>query len=177
MRLTQRNVSALRWLAEQFGAPLTVVADLYRVGDRAARRNAERLGRPDLASRLTVAGQQWVVPTRAGLRFAGFDVEVWVLRAWKLGRVEMSGGSGCGWHPDAVWTSERATEQVAGSGTRVRHTDAQLDSPMAAASGSSGSCREKHLEYANISADIDLAIDEAWRFARPRTSGGSRSPG
>ena len=67
VRLTERDATVLRFLGDQYGAPLSVVADLYGVGDRVARRHVARLERAGFAGRLTVAGQQWVVPTRAGL--------------------------------------------------------------------------------------------------------------
>jgi DNA-binding MarR family transcriptional regulator len=93
VRLSERDAAVLRFLGEQFGCPLSVVADLYGVGDRVARRHVARLERAGFASRLTVAGQQWVVPTRAGLRFADLDHDVWQPRAWKLDHVE--GWPGC----------------------------------------------------------------------------------
>jgi hypothetical protein len=88
VRLSERDAAVLRFLGEQFGAPLSVVAELYGVGDRVARRHVARLERAGFAGRLTVAGQQWVVPTRAGLRFADLDHEVSPPRAWKLEHVE-----------------------------------------------------------------------------------------
>lgn len=88
VRLSERDAAVLRFLGEQYGAPLSVVASLYRVGDRVARRHVARLERAGFAGRLTVAGQQWVVPTRAGLRFADLDHDVWQPRAWKLEHVE-----------------------------------------------------------------------------------------
>jgi DNA-binding MarR family transcriptional regulator len=58
VRLSERDAAVLRFLGEQFGCPLSVVADLYGVGDRVARRHVARLERAGFASRLTVAGQQ-----------------------------------------------------------------------------------------------------------------------
>jgi hypothetical protein len=164
-----RDAAVLRFLGEQLGAPLTVVAGLYGVGDRAARHNAARLERASFASRLTVAGQQWVVPTRAGLRFAGLDHDLWQPRAWKLEHVE--GAARLRLHlqaryPDAVWTSERAIRsRWANSGARVRFADGQLDL-------ADGRCvgielelhRKQRHEYEGIGRDVDPAFDQVWWF-------------
>ena len=169
VRLTTRDAAVLRFLGEQFGAPLAVVADLYGVGDRAARHNAGRLERAGLVTRRAVAGQQWVVPTRAGLWFADLDHEVWTPRAWKLEHVEGVARLRLALqarYPDAVWTSERAIRsRWAGSGARVRFADGQLNL-------ADGRCigielelhRKKRWEYANIGRDIDPAFDEVWWF-------------
>jgi hypothetical protein len=141
VRLTQRDAAVLRFHGEQFGCPLSVVAELYGVGDRVARRHVARLERAGFASRLTVAGQQWVVPTRPGLRFADLDYEVWQPRAWKLDHVEGVARLRLvlqARYPDADWTSERQIRsRWANSGARSGSRTASWISPMAAASGSS----------------------------------------
>jgi hypothetical protein len=169
VRLTERDAAVLRFCGDQFGEPLSVVADLYGVGDRVARRHVARLERAGFASRLTVAGQQWVVPTRAGLRFAGLEHEMWQPRAWKLEHVE--GVARLRLHlarryPDAVWTSKRAIRsRWANSGARVRFADGQLDL-------ADGRCvgvelethRKKRHEYEGIVRDVDPDFDEVWWF-------------
>lgn len=170
VRLTQRDAAVLRFLGEQFGCPLSVAADLYGVGDRVARRHVARLERAGFASRLTVAGQQWVVPTRPGLRFADLDYEVWQPRAWKLDHVEGVARLRLvlqARYPDADWTSERQIRsRWANSGARVRFADGQLDL-------ADGRCigvelethRKKRHEYEGIVRDVDPDFDEVWWFA------------
>jgi hypothetical protein len=169
VRLTERDAAVVRFLGEQFGAPLSVVLRLYGVGERATRQNVARLERAGFASRLTVAGQQWVVPTRAGLRFADLDHEVWTPRAWKLEHVEGVARlrlALTGRYPDAVWTSERAIRsRWANSGARVRFADGQLNL-------ADGRCigielelhRKKRHEYEGIGRDVDPDFDEVWWF-------------
>jgi hypothetical protein len=169
VRLTGRDAAVLQFLGDQFGCPLSVVADLYGVGDRAARRHAARLERAGFAGRLTVAGQQWMVPTRAGLRFAGLDYQPWSPRAWKLEHVEgvarlrLALGRR---YPDAVWTSERAIRsRWANSGARVRFADGQLDLPDGRCIGVElETHRKKRHEYEAIVRDVDPDFDEVWWF-------------
>ena len=167
--LTTRDAAVLRFLGEQFGAPLSVVAEVYEVGDRAARHNAERLERAGLATRLTVAGQQWVVPTRAGLRFADLDHDVWQPRAWKLEHVEGVARLRLRLqtlYPDATWTSERAIRsRWANTGARVRFADGQLDLPDGRCIGVELELhRKKRHEYEGIGRDVDPAFDAVWWF-------------
>jgi hypothetical protein len=169
VRPTRRDAVALRWLGEQFGAPLPVFAQLYGVGERAARQNAERLERAGFASRLTVSGRQWVVPTRAGLWFAGLDYGVWRPREWKLEHVEGTGRLRL-WlqeeYPDAVWTSERAIRsRWANTGARVRYADGQVDLEDGRCVGIELEVhRKKRHEYEGIAGDVDPEFDEVWWF-------------
>jgi hypothetical protein len=169
VRLTERDAAVLRFLGDQFGCPLSVVAELYGVGDRVARRHVGWLERAGFAGRLTVAGQQWVVPTRAGLRFADLEHEPWAPRAWKLEHVEQVARLRLALqrlYPGATWTSERQIRsRWANSGARVRYADGQLDL-------ADGRCvgielelhRKKRWEYAGIGRDVDPAVDEVWWF-------------
>jgi hypothetical protein len=169
VRLTTRDAAVLRFLGEQFGAPLAVVTDLYGVGDRVARRHVARLERAGLATRMTVAGQQWVVPTRAGLRFADLDHDVWQPRAWKLEHVEGVARLRLALtarYPDATWISERQIRsRWANSGARVRYADGQLDLPDGRCIGIElETHRKKRHEYEGIVRDVDPAFDEVWWF-------------
>jgi hypothetical protein len=170
VRLTQRDAAVLRFHGEQFGCPLSVVAELYGVGDRVARRHVARLERAGFASRLTVAGQQWVVPTRPGLRFADLDYEVWQPRAWKLDHVEGVARLRLvlqARYPDADWTSERQIRsRWANSGARVRFADGQLDLADGRRIGVElETHRKKRHEYEGIVRDVDPDFDEVWWFA------------
>jgi len=170
VRLTDRDATVLRWLGEMFGAPLSVVAELYSVGDRATRHNAARLERAGFASRAVVGGQQWLVPTRAGLRLAGLEVEVWAPRAWKLEHVATVGRLRLALqaqYPEAVWTSERATRsRWAGSGARVRYADGQLNFEAVCVGLELELSRKHPADYAGIAADVDPAFDQVWWFCR-----------
>lgn len=165
MRLTERDAAVLAFLGDQFGCPLSVVAGLYGVGDRVARRHAARPERAGFASRLTVAGQQWMVPTRAGLHFAGLDYRPWSPRAWKLEHVEGVARLRLALqarYPEAVWTSERAIRsRWANSGARVGFADGQLDLPDGRCIGVElETHRKKRHEYEGIVRDVDPDFDE-----------------
>jgi hypothetical protein len=75
--ITERELQVLRWVGEQYAVPMALLADL--VGDgvapasapRLARRVAERLERLGYADRRPLLGQQWLIPSRTGLRAAG----------------------------------------------------------------------------------------------------------
>lgn len=169
VRVTARDARVLRWIGDQFGAPLSVVERLYGVGGRVARRQVARLERAGFASRMTVAGQQWVVPTRAGLRFADLDHQVWQPRAWKLEHVEVVGRLRlrlAQLHPEAAWTSERAIRsRWANTGARVRFADGQLDFPDGRCVGVELELHpKKRHEYTAILADVDPAFDQVWWF-------------
>jgi hypothetical protein len=172
VRLSERDATVLRFLGEQFGAPLSVVAGLYGVGDRVARRHVARLERAGFASRLTVAGQQWVVPTRAGLMFADLDYQPWAPRAWKLEHVEGVARLRLRLqrlHPEATWTSERAIRsRWANTGARVRYADGQLDWPDGLCVGVELELhRKKRHEYEGIVRDVDPAFDQVWWCCPP----------
>jgi hypothetical protein len=173
-QVTERDATVLRFLGDQFGAPLSVVAELYGVGDRVARRHVARLERAGFASRMTVAGQQWVVPTRAGL-VMGMDpereqpYEVWQPRAWKLEHIERVARLRlhleC-MYPEATWTSERAIRsRWTNTGARVRFADGQLDWPDGRCVGVELELhRKKRWEYEGIVRDVDPAFDAVWWF-------------
>jgi hypothetical protein len=173
VRVTERDVAVLRWLGEMFGAPMAVVADLYGVGERVARRHAARLERAGYASRQLAPGGTWLVPTRRGLRFAGLDHEPWSLVAWKgehvatVSRLRLTLQEQ---YPEAVWTSERAIRsRWAGSGARVRFADGQLDFPGTTCVGIELELHRKHArEYGGIAGDVDPAFDQVWWFCRTR---------
>jgi hypothetical protein len=169
VRLTERDAAVVRFLGDQFGCPLSVVAELYGVGDRVARRHVGRLERAGFAGRLTVAGQQWVVPTRAGLRFADLEHEPWAPRAWKLEHVEQVARLRLALqrlYPGATWTSERQIRsRWANSGARCGTRTASSTWPMAAVSASSWSYTARSGGSTRASAATSTpAFDEVWWF-------------
>jgi hypothetical protein len=171
VRVTDRDVRVLRWLGEMFGAPMPVVAELYGVGERDARRQAARLERAGFASRQLAPGGAWLVPTRRGLRFADLDYERWAVSAWKgehvaaVGRLRLTLQAR---YPEATWTSERAIRsRWAGSGARVRFADGQLDFPGTTCVGIELELHRKQPHtYQGITSDVDPAFDQVWWFCR-----------
>jgi hypothetical protein len=85
---TARDVIALRWIAEQYTARLDVLAAVLgrlspaapktrRLGHRTVRQRIERWEAAGWAERRRLLGHTWVLPTRAGLRLAGLELDPW----------------------------------------------------------------------------------------------------
>jgi hypothetical protein len=188
--LTQRDLAVLTWLGEQYGAPLGVVRELlarhapaapgpagagWRQAGSApdalavARKWAGRMVRAKLVTCSQPLGGTWVVPTRAGLDFAGLDYKAWKPAGWKLAHVAAVGRLRLkleAQYPEATWTSERAIRsRWAGSGARVRYADGQLDFPDSTCVGVELELHRKHArDYDGIAADVDPAFDQVWWF-------------
>jgi hypothetical protein len=137
-----------------------------------ARKHAARLERAGLANRRTVLGRPWLVPTRAGLGFAGLDYERWEPVGWKLAhlaavarlRMDLEAH-----HPTATWESERAIRaRWHGTGARVRIPDGAVtmaDGRRVAVEVELH--RKARHRYAPIVAEQDPAWDEVMWFTRP----------
>jgi hypothetical protein len=120
VRSTPRDVAVLRWLGEQYGAPLELFGVLLeRFGGQPltegsrrvlARTHAARLERLGYAGRRWSAGQRWIVPSAAGLRTAALPFEAWEPVDWKLDHTATVGRLRL-WiedrYPGATWESER----------------------------------------------------------------------
>jgi hypothetical protein len=170
VRPTQRDLEVLRWLGEMYGAPLSVVGQLYGTGDRVTRRHAARLEQAGFASRQLAPAGVWLVPTRAGLRYAGLDYERWDLIGWKAAhmaavcrmRLELERR-----FPGAGWESERAIRQRwHGTGARVRIPDGILGQPGRRIGVEVELHRKAAHRYEGILADLDLEVPEVWWFVR-----------
>jgi hypothetical protein len=86
---TARDLTALRWVGEQYAIRLDVatvlLTRLSTVGPDAGRQLSRRAVREQLgrweragwAERRRLLGQTWVTPTRAGLRLVGLDYDPW----------------------------------------------------------------------------------------------------
>jgi hypothetical protein len=86
---TARDLTALRFVGEQYAARLDVLAvvlgrlspatarDAGRLGDRTVRQRVERWEAAGWAVRRRMLGHTWVLPTRAGLRLAGLVFDPW----------------------------------------------------------------------------------------------------
>jgi hypothetical protein len=178
----------LAFIGEQYGVPLAVVRELLaRYADPAAPAPPRRLpsGHPDALSgarkwagrmvraglvRCEVAlGHTWVVPTRAGLRFAGLDFKPWQPAGFKLAHVEAVARLRLRleeFYPGSTWTSERAIRsRWAGSGARVRYADGQLDLPDGTCVGIEVELHHKKAwSYESIAGDVDPVFDVIWWF-------------
>ena len=86
---TARDVAALRFVGEQYTARSDVLAvllgrlspavvrDAGRLGDRTVRQRIERWEAAGWAERRRMLGHTWILPTRAGLRLAGLELDPW----------------------------------------------------------------------------------------------------
>ena len=86
---TARDLTALRFVGEQYGVRLDVAAVLLtrlsvagpergsQLSRRAVREQLGRWEQAGWAERRRLLGHTWVTLTRAGLRLAGLDFEVW----------------------------------------------------------------------------------------------------
>jgi hypothetical protein len=87
--VTARDLAALRFVGEQYAARLDVLAVLLgrlspavvreagRLGDRTVRQRVERWEAAGWAERRRILGHTWVLPSRAGLRLAGLELDPW----------------------------------------------------------------------------------------------------
>jgi hypothetical protein len=185
VRLTERDLRVLTWVGEQYAVDLDVLGLLLArwspgsvaAGSRGplARSQAGRLERAGCASRRTVLGRPWLVPTRAGIGFAGLPYGAWEPVGWKLAhlatvarlRLCMEGE-----HPEAAWESERAIRaRWHGTGARVRIPDGALTMPDGRRIAVEVELHRKaRHRYAPIVAEQDPAWDECWWFTRPADS-------
>jgi hypothetical protein len=94
--VTQRDLLALDWIAEQYTARLDVAAVLLgrlspvgprtpgRLGPRTLRQRLERWEQAGWTTRRRLLGHTWIVPTTAGLRLTGLALDPWEPAAARL---------------------------------------------------------------------------------------------
>jgi hypothetical protein len=170
--LSERQLTVLRWVGEQYAAPLSTVADLLRRDGLAeasaevvARRVAVALERLGYADRRAVLGSAWLVPTRAGLRAAGLPYRMWNPdhHEWSAKHIDACGRlrlhlAEC--YPEARWESDRAIRQRwHGSGARVRLADGGLYWPDGDAVGVE---LERYVKRPSRYRSAVLDVDQAW---------------
>jgi hypothetical protein len=169
--ITERELSALRFVAEQYAVPMALLAELVDVGPeplspasapRVARRVAERLERLGYADRRPMLGQTWVIPSRRGLAAAGLPYGSQTPAPILLGHVERAARLRLHLedaYPDATWESERAIRhRWAGSGARVRIADGGLCWSDGTATGVELEVHLKQLDrYVGVVCDVDPA--------------------
>jgi hypothetical protein len=192
LEVTQRDLELLRWVGEMYAVPMSLLARLvtyHGVSDASApvvaRREAARLARPGYAVRQPLLGRRWIVPTRAGLRFADLPYHRWEPVGWTLGHVEavarlrlhFQGTLGPGTHdnpsfgaPMASWISERAIRhRWHGQGVRVRIADGGILRHDGTAIGVE---YEEHIKplhrYQSAVADVDPEWSEVWWVTPPQ---------
>jgi len=180
VRLTERDLRVLTWVGEMYAVDLDVLAELVarwspgRVADGSrgplARSQAGRLERAGVASRRTVLGRPWLVPSRRGLEFAGLPYAAWEPVGWKLDhlaavarlRLELETGY-------TSWESERAIRaRWHGSGARVRIPDGAVTLPDGRRVAVEVELHRKaRHRYGPIVAEQDPRWDECMWFVRP----------
>jgi hypothetical protein len=121
VHLTARDGAALAWIGEQFGVRADVAAVvLARQSARAAlsrrtvRVQLDRWERAGLMLRQRLYGRTWIVPTTAGLAFAGLPYSPWRpsygrlahVHAVSVVRLALEAA-----YPGLPWISERALER------------------------------------------------------------------
>jgi hypothetical protein len=129
--ITARDLAAIRWVGEQFGARADLLAVLLGrlspaepraaglVGARTVRHHVDRWLRARLVVREHLLGQTWVTPTRRGLSMTGLDFPLWDLPDTQLA------------HVHAVAVVRLAVEQAGGTWVCERHLRRELTSPVA----------------------------------------------
>jgi hypothetical protein len=171
--ITERELHVLRWTGEQYAVPMSVLAELIESDDavaagsapRLARRVAERLGQLGYAGRRPLLGQQWVAPTRAGLRAAGLDYRVWdpAEHEWSAKHVVLCARLRLHLErqfPEATWESDRAIRaRRHGSGARVRLADGGLEWPDG---GTVGVELERYVKRPSRYQGAVLDVDPEW---------------
>jgi hypothetical protein len=170
--LSERQLTVLRWCGEQYAAPMGTVAQLLRdeglassSADVLARRVAAALEQLGYAGRRPLLGQQWLVPTRAGLRAAGLPYRVWnpAEHEWSAKHITLCARLRlhlAAAYPEATWESDRAIRaRWHGSGARVRLADGGLHFPDGEAVGVE---LERYVKRPNRYQAAVLDVDPAW---------------
>jgi hypothetical protein len=93
---TARDLIALRWITEQYTARLDVAAVVLgrlspvgartpgRLGPRTLRQRLERWEQAGWTIRRRLLGHTWIVPTTAGIRLTGLELDPWEPNAARL---------------------------------------------------------------------------------------------
>jgi hypothetical protein len=105
-QITARDLAAVRWVGEQFGALADLLAILLGLMAQAPTQRAGRIGydtvrhhvarwlRARLVVREHLLGAMWVTPTRRGLSMTGLDFPLWELPETQLAHVHAVGPPG-----------------------------------------------------------------------------------
>lgn len=177
--ITERDLQVLRFAGEQYVLPMSVVGQLVdpagtlAAGSVAtvARRAVGRLEQLGYAGRRPLLGQQWLIPTRTGLRAAGLDyraqvpAEGFLKHVATVARLRLHLAAA---YPDGEWESERSIRRQWGD-TRVRRVDGALWWPNEDATGVEVELHLKKLpRYQGIVHDLDPNWNAGvWWFTKP----------
>jgi hypothetical protein len=128
--ITDRDVAALRWLGQQYGARSDVLRVLLgrlspgsprvagQLGDATLRDVLDRWEDRGLIARDRLLGFQWVAPTPKALRLVGLDVRAWSFVIPQLAHVHAVGVVRLALEPSiptgSRWLSERELRREAG---------------------------------------------------------------
>jgi hypothetical protein len=147
--ITDRDVAALRWLGQQYGARADVLRVLLgrlspgsprvegQLGEVTLRDVLDRWEDRGLVARDRLLGHLWVAPTVKALRLVGLDVRAWSFVIPQLAHVHAVGVVRLALEPSIPaggrWLSERELRREAGK-SHVPDGAVQLpDDPQAAA--------------------------------------------
>jgi hypothetical protein len=144
VHLTARDGAALTWIGEQFGvrtdiAALVIANHSQRsepLSRRTVRVQLDRWERAGLVLRQRLYGRSWVIPTAAGLAFAGLPYTPWRpsygrlahVHAVSVVRLALEAAA-----PGLAWISERALERERRQAGGTWHrADAAIEVPAPA---------------------------------------------
>lgn len=144
VHLTARDGAALAWIGEQFGVRTDVAALVIAnhsqrsepLSRRTVRVQLDRWERAGLVLRQRLYGRSWVVPTSAGLAFAGLPYTPWRpsygrlahVHAVSVVRLALEAAA-----PGLAWISERALERERRQAGGTWHrADAAIEVPAPA---------------------------------------------
>lgn len=188
--LTERDVTVLRWIAEQYG----VRSDTLRVllgrhspghprtagilGHETARQVIDRWSTRGLVTRYRLLGWQWVVPTGQALRLVGLEFPAWTPVTTQLAHVHAVAIVRLAVEPDAPeggrWVCERELRHDGGT-QRTPDAAIELEPPEPAddppAAGRYGSDPVERLAP-RVAVEVELTRKSAARLKeilnRPR---------
>lgn len=172
MDITPRDLAALTFAAEQYALPAELWALVLDAPERVGRRRAAALERAGYVRRPRLLNRSWVVPTPAGLRFAGLPYAPWSPVGWRLEHV-----AACARlrlhlvaeHPGSTWESDRALRHYWSVPerklARVRVGDGALVLDGGRRVGIELELTRKAAHrYAPAVADVDPRVAEVWWF-------------
>jgi hypothetical protein len=141
IHLTVRDGRALAWIGEQFGVRIDVAARVIAhhseqptLSRRTVRVQLDRWERAGLVLRQRLYSRSWVVPTAAGLAFAGLSYTPWRPTYGRLAHVHAVSVVRLALEtaaPDLQWISERALERERRTqGATWHRADAAVEVPV-----------------------------------------------
>jgi hypothetical protein len=170
--ITPRDLAALTFAAEQYALPVELWSRVLGAPERVGRRRAAVLERAGYVQRQRLLNRAWVVPTPAGLRFAGLPYSPWAPAGWKLAHTEAVARLRLHLeraHAGVRWESERAIRHYWSVPerklARVRVADGALELADGRRIGVELELSRKAMHrYGPAVADSDPRVAEVWWF-------------